>query len=101
MAAHPITAGRPGERTSGTGTLTGAEITRGLAGGDERCPAAAYHRWGGPARTTARRSLGDARETLGVSRQVGRTGRTPGTVENRRRPGPPPPRRRARTRLDG
>ncbi|MFJ8005131.1 hypothetical protein [Streptomyces fagopyri] len=70
MAVHPITRGRPGERTPGTGTLTGAEITRGLTDGDGRCPAAAYHRWGKLVRSTVRRSLGGARETEGVTPRV-------------------------------
>ncbi|MFI8100521.1 RNA polymerase sigma factor [Streptomyces sp. NPDC086023] len=59
------------------------DIGRGLRGGDERCLAEAYRRWGGLVHALAARVLGDAREAEDVTQQVflaawrGRTGYRP------------------------
>ncbi|WP_431966862.1 RNA polymerase sigma factor [Actinacidiphila sp. bgisy160] len=60
----PATAGLSGER------LSDEELAAGIVRGDERCLAAAYHRWGSLVYSLATRALGDPTEAEDVTQQV-------------------------------
>ncbi|MGW7436417.1 sigma-70 family RNA polymerase sigma factor [Streptomyces sp. NPDC054849] len=74
VTAAPLTAPsvtpESGAARSVTARLPDHEVARGFVRGDERCLAAAYHRWGGLVHTLAARTLGDSKEAEDVSQQV-------------------------------